>query len=337
MSLHTLSRTLALLATFRRPLQIAIPSTFPPYTTMSTSTKPPFNKASPIHWILDWDGTVTRKDTLDTLVSISAAIKPDFPTQDHWNNVSKAYMDDYTATLAQIAPEDKLPTTVSGEKRLLAQMKPVEQRSLSRVSSSGIFAGLTREVIEAGARQAIDSRATELRNGFPELFKHIHDDRENDGFVLLSVNWSRHFIQSCLGASGIHGVPTYSVFSNELDKVDSGEQSTGVIVPATNNGGSLIMSSGDKLEQMERMQEFRGQKVYVGDSWTDIECLLAANLGICIRDDPMGSSQKKLAEALTRLGVSCPRLKDYREADEWGVVWARDFAEIQDWVESKST
>jgi len=77
--------------------------------------------------------------------------------------------------------------------------------------------------------------------------------------------------------------------------------------------------------------------VYVGDSWTDIECLLAADLGICIRDSPMGSSQAKLAEALTRLGISCLRLKDYKDADEWGVVWASDFAEICDWVESKPT
>ncbi|KAG9196476.1 thiamine phosphate phosphatase / amino-HMP aminohydrolase [Alternaria panax] len=304
---------------------------------MSTCAKSLFDKASPIHWILDWDGTITRKDTLDALVSISAATKPAFPTQDRWNHVSKAYMDDYITTLAQVAPHGELPTTVSGEAHLLAQMKPVEQRSLDRVSSSGIFAGLTREALEAGARQAIDSRAVNLRNGFSGFFKYIHDDRKKDGVVILSVNWSRYFIKSCLGASSINHVPADFIYSNELDKIDSREQSTGIIVPATNNGGSLITSSGDKLERMERMQDLEGQRVYVGDSWTDIECLLAADLGVCVRDDPMGTSQKKLAEALTRLGVSCPRLKDYREAGESRVVWVRDFAEIQEWVESKST
>jgi hypothetical protein len=155
--------------------------------------------------------------------------------------------------------------------------------------------------------------------------------------MFLSVNWSRHFIQACLGASGVTDIPTPSIFSNELDKIDSGEPSTGVVIPVITNDGGLIMSSGDKLERMKRMRESKDQKVYVGDSWTDIECLLAADLGICIRDEPMGTSQKKLAEALTRLGVSCPRLEDYRDADEWNVVWARDFAEIQDWIASKST
>ena len=336
MSQHTLGRTLSVLAT-ARPSRIAIPSTVSPYTTMSSSIKFPANKASPIHWILDWDGTITKKDTLDALVNISAAANPGFSTQDRWNDVSKAYMDDYTATLSQVAPDGKLPTTVSGEKHLLAQMKPVEQRSLHRVSSSGIFAGLTKEAIEAGAKQAIDSRAVEVRSGFLGFSRHIRHDRVDDGLTLLSVNWSRHFIQSCLSASGTVDLPSKSIFSNELENIESGDPSTGAIVPAAPNCESLVMSSGDKLERMERLQELKGQKVYVGDSWTDIECLLAADLGICIRDSPMGSSQAKLAEALTRLGISCLRLKDYKDADEWGVVWASDFAEICDWVESKPT
>ncbi|KAL1793236.1 hypothetical protein ACET3X_008218 [Alternaria dauci] len=304
---------------------------------MSTSTEPPCDRASPIHWILDWDGTITKHDTLDALVHISAAADPGSPIRDRWNNVSKAYMDDYTTTLSRVAPDGKLPTTVSEQRRLLAQMKAVEQRSLQRVSSSGVFAGLTKEAIEAGARQAINSRAVELRNGFLDFSKSIRRDRVDDRFTLLSVNWSRHFIQSCLGASGMLDLPSNSIFSNELDKIESGNPSTGAIVPAAPNCESLIMSSGDKLQIMVRMQELQGQKVYVGDSWTDIECLLEADLGICIRDEPMGSSQAKLAEALTKLGVSCLRLRDYKEADEWGVVWARDFAEIHDWVESRPT
>ena len=300
------------------------------------STKPPLNRSSPIHWILDWDGTITKKDTLDALVNISAATKPSFPTHDYWNNVSRAYVDDYTATLAQLAPNGTLPSTVTGEKHLLAQMGAVEQRSLDRVSSSGIFAGLTRDAIGAGAKQAIHSRAVELRTGFQDFFRHIQHDRKTDEFMLLSVNWSRTFIQSCLGAAIIVDVPTSSVMANELDNIEAGESSTGRIISTVHDDAGIIMSSGDKLEKMKQTQ-LKGQTVYVGDSWTDIECLLAADLGICIRDEPVGSSQRKLAESLTRLGVSCPHLSDYKEADEWGVVWARDFAEIQDWIASEST
>ena len=82
------------------------------------------------------------------------------------------------------------------------------------------------------------------------------------------------------------------------------------------------------------MQETTAPKVYIGDSWTDIESLLAADLGICIRDDPMGSSQRKLAEALERLSIPCPRLRDWEQNDEPSVVWVSDFGEIMDWIET---
>lgn len=44
--------------------------------------------------------------------------------------------------------------------------------------------------------------------------------------------------------------------------------------------------------------------VYIGDSTTDLECLLAADVGICMRDaEAMGSSQRELAETCVRIGV----------------------------------
>jgi phosphoglycolate phosphatase-like HAD superfamily hydrolase len=43
--------------------------------------------------------------------------------------------------------------------------------------------------------------------------------------------------------------------------------------------------------------------IYVGDSATDLEALLAADVGVCVRDEIMGASQLELADALTRIGV----------------------------------
>ncbi|KAF1832895.1 hypothetical protein BDW02DRAFT_501923 [Decorospora gaudefroyi] len=287
----------------------------------------------PTHWILDWDGTITKNDTLDTLVHIAATAKPNFPTQDHWRRVSQAYMNDYSATIEKLAPNGHLPQSFEDEKRLLAQLKAVEQRSLDRVSSSSIFAGLSRKALEEGAWQAIASRRVEIRNGFAAFFQHIQV-RERDRISILSVNWSRHFIRSCLDACGIN-LPFASTLSNELDKIDSGEPSTGLIVPATGADGTSIISSGDKLERLKDMRRENERIVYVGDSWTDIECLFAADVGICIRDECLGSGQKKLAKALERLGAVCPRLKDWEGADQCGVPWATDFGEIRDWMESR--
>jgi 2-hydroxy-3-keto-5-methylthiopentenyl-1-phosphate phosphatase len=294
----------------------------------------------PIHWILDWDGTITKKDTLDSLVSIAATAKPTFPTREHWTSVSQAYIDDYSRTLKQLSPDGSLPTTVVEEKRLLEKLREVEQRSLDRVSSSGIFAGLTGQAINTGAHQVIASHQVELRNGSSSFFQYIHSQGSDP--VILSVNWSRHFIRSCLSAASI-SLPRSCIHTNELDQIDSGNPSNGHIVSA-DPSGDVIISSGDKLRTLEQMRtsHFHARSgettpiVYVGDSWTDIECLLAADLGICIRDEPVGSSQRKLMEALERLGVECPRLRDWKNSDAKGIAWARDFCEIKDWVDSLS-
>ncbi|KAJ4370689.1 hypothetical protein N0V83_005210 [Neocucurbitaria cava] len=321
---------------------------------MSTLPRHPtyINPRQPIHWVLDWDGTITKHDTLDALVNISASIKPDFPVQKFWEDLTQSYMDDYTATLANLAPGGILPKTIEEEIALIRKLRAVEQRSLHRVSLSGIFAGLTTSAINAGIRECISSGQIGLRRGFAQFFESMQTDKTDASgqhksksqLSILSVNWSQHFIASCLRAFNTP-IPASSILSNELQNLTQNLPSNGHIGPS-NSASMMIVSSDDKLRCLERLKQEREASssspqdtstssipiVYVGDSLTDIECLLAADLGICIRDEPMGSGQRKLAE-LDRLGVKVPRLKDWREADEWNVVWARDFVEIREWVE----
>lgn len=309
------------------------------------AANPKFNPTQPIHWILDWDGTITRRDTLDALVSIAASAKPASPVLEEWQRVSEAYMSDYTTALDKLAPGGELPKTLQEEKKLLKALSSVEQASLDRVSSSGIFAGLSKRLIEEGAKGLIDSRKVELRTGFVP-FLHLAQNRSHARLDLLSVNWSRHFIGACLRAAEAP-VQRGSIYANELDGIESGLVSRGHISPKK-DAEMLITSSSDKLSYLNRLREQRSSSnngisesitpiVYLGDSWTDIECLLEADLGICIRDDPLGSSQRKLAERLQSLGVRCPHLSEWKQVDERQVVWARDFAEIQEWVEKHAT
>jgi hypothetical protein len=114
-------------------------------------------KKGPVHWILDWDGTITKKDTLDALVNIAASAKPTFPTQERWKSVVDAYMSDYSATLEKFVPNGVLPTTIEEESQLLRDLKVVEQRSLDRVFESKIFERVTRETLEKGATKATEA------------------------------------------------------------------------------------------------------------------------------------------------------------------------------------
>lgn len=305
------------------------------------STRPLFKPNQPIQWILDWDGTMTQKDTLDALVKISAAENAASPITDHWQRVSQAYMDDYAATWKKLVPGGVLPATIREEKLLLSQLKEVEQRSLDRVHSSAIFTGLTPKAIETGASKAIQTGQVQLRNGFSSFYHHICS-RDDHSLAILSVNWSRHFIHSCLNASGISLAP-HAIVSNELDGISAAEPSSGRIVAASpdNHDHDPILSSSDKLHRFEHMQLVNRPKIYIGDSCTDMECLLAADLGICIRDNPMSTSQITLAQTLQRLGLPCPRLRDWKQdsphntAPTNTIVYIQDFTELLQWLENE--
>ena len=306
-----------------------------PRTCSNMASAPVSEPTRPIHWILDWDGTITRRDTLDALVSIAASAKPDSHVLEDWQRVSDAYISDYNDAIKKLAPGGELPKTIQNEKRLLLALSSVEQASLDRVSAAGIFAGLTRQLIEEGTKNLINSKNVELRKGFAS-FLDSAQKRPHDRLDLLSVNWSRQFIGACLRAAD-KPVQKSSICANELDGIEGNMVSHGHISPK-NDAEMLIISSADKLRYLNKLrdQPTSGRIVYIGDSWTDIECLLEADLGICIRDEPLGSSQKKLADRLQSLGVRCPHLSDWRHADESQVVWARDFTEIQDWAGSYS-
>lgn len=256
--------------------------------------------------------------------------------------MSKAYIDDYTATLKTLLPDGTLPQTIDAERKLLKELEKVEKRSLDRVSASGIFADLTSEKIRHGAQRAVSSGRVQFRCGFEDFMTLLRQRREkqiHDVVSILSVNWSCRFISSCLEVSGCP-VPESRILSNELKGVQEGRSSNGHIVAAENE---MIISSDNKLQQLKSLREENRDGgdsvpiVYLGDSGTDFEALLAADMGICIRDEPMGSSQRKLAETLERLGIRCPRLRDWKELDQHGCAWVKDFEEIKDWIEDTTS
>ena len=289
---------------------------------MSTTTS--LSRNSSIHWILDWDGTLTQKDTLDALVNIAASSKPNTnpPILDRWKSVVDAYMADYTSELEKLAPNGALPTTIEGEKKLLKAMEVVEHRSLQRVLEAQIFEGVTKEHIESGAQNAIEKGDVTLRPGVKRFLEKVQ--AHGDKIHILSVNWSRHFIHSCLAACGT-SLDTSLVLANELDGIAEGASSNGRITPK-------IVSSSDKLRELKKLRDTSPALiVYAGDSWPDIECLLAADVGICIRDEEMSGGQGKLAERLEGLGIEVERLREGSE----GVVWVGGLGEVGEWVEGR--
>ncbi|KAK7527583.1 uncharacterized protein IWZ02DRAFT_370991 [Phyllosticta citriasiana] len=265
----------------------------------------------PIHLILDWDGTLTAKDTLHFLGQISAehAVKDAAPPSSSWDDIVKAYVDDLDAHVKAYRPSSSERTTIAEEKAWLTSLEDVDLRSVRRVEDAGLFTGITADTVSQGAAKAVGSGQLQLRKGWENL---LFRNEGNEGILrgkisILSVNWSATFIREALLHAAYETKTLQSTLMN-ADGLDGFEGSSGRL---TKSGEKGIRTSQDKLERMPIPHKFGGDElvIYVGDSCTDLEALLAADVGVCVRDEPMGSGQRELAETLERIGVPVHRLK----------------------------
>ena len=161
-----------------------------------------------------------------------------------WNVYVDAYMDDL-----QRYDVSHPRNTLSEEYQYLENLKEVELRSVQRIEDAGVFKGITMGTIKSLAEQV------QIRDGFTDFAK----DREIE---ILSVNWSSQLIQACVD---VKVTANSLIFENGV--------CTGHVTKS--NG---ISTAIDKLDILKGYKNV----VYIGDSMTDLPCLLHADIGIII-------------------------------------------------------
>ena len=291
----------------------------------------------PLLLLLDWDGTLTTASTLPLLASVAAprAPHPALPA------LSRAYARHLAAHDGAYRPARPERTTVAQELAYLDALRPVEGASVGRVEAAGLFGGVRTGDVDAAAADAVAGRAVGVRAGAAGLLGRVQ--RGGGRVVVVSVAWSRRFIHGVLSgcvrreAGGEEEVVMgdVEVRANEILADGSGRLDR---VFGGADGG--IWTAGDKGRVMEgeiAAAVVAGdpsvpRTVYVGDSPTDLACLLKADVGICIRDEVMGEEQTGLRETLERVGVECLHVgafvDDGAEDDGGRLWWARDFEEV---------
>jgi len=344
----------------------------------------------PLHVILDWDGTLTEKDTLSLVAKVGydkqkldlekGQSLDDASTGRFilpWSEYGRLYMLDYSAHKDEYRPKAEQRTTLEAERKWLKSLLTVEDASARRVQQSELFHGVGTSDIAAGAESAIRSGELKLRKGWESFLRQVVEDgskvpqsklripnMQRNKISILSVNWSETFIRKAIeatqplsaseGAVGPqHGSGQLSVddfrltdfmqnkmeiYANEIQGCDREGGSSGALC-----GRSDIRTSRDKVDKFpERNRDNldigthdppsdkQTRLVYVGDSDTDMECLLAADVGICIRDEPLTSAQTALSSTLERLQVATEHVGQLgKEVQGFRIWWARDFEEIQ--------
>ncbi|TGO65119.1 hypothetical protein BCON_0004g00920 [Botryotinia convoluta] len=268
------------------------------------------------HFIFDFDCTITMKDTsqliADTAITYHLADAKDFTQV--WQEIFTAYDAEYSAHIEGYEPKwDTLEGIIERQR----SQKELEIRSINRINSSGIFAGIPKREWEAAGGRAVLEGKLVIREGFREIIDEI--ERRNGVWGVVSVSFSKDFIRGALEQYLGYFIEA-PIAANSPDEAgilrgpewgwEAGLNTTQAKCSDCNCGPfpstqnlvdhflhvhnrefmTPLLTSDTKLDAMHRLLQYwkldiTDQAAYYGDSATDIECLFDRSVrGILVGD-----------------------------------------------------
>lgn len=284
----------------------------------------------PMHVFLDFDGTITKQDTIRALGNFASRVNSKESTwishcnwyQKEAETLTKTYPNSFTSTAAleNLGPLE-MKDRILG---LLNEGVDLERMSVQVINNYRIFGNLTRRMLYEAAQSSVESKDSvdriEIRDGFGDLLKYLA--AKNSGATILSINWSDDWIEGCISPYKL------DVISNMI--------CYGKIVgpgPVLANDPSGLLLTGDhKLTAMmaaRKRMPSNGtdvEYVYIGDSMTDLPCMLECDKAIIMVNQDPGLTYNYLVDALMAMGNQVKHICDVGPTFRY--AWAKDFTEI---------
>ncbi|KAM0721810.1 hypothetical protein Q7P37_002735 [Cladosporium fusiforme] len=313
----------------------------------------------PIHLMLDFDGTLTVKDTMLAYGSIvdNRDVRLGRPPTgtEPFKEFGAAWMHDYTTHEQAYSPKPQDRKDIKEEIAWLASLAKIETASVSRVEQSGFFRHVTKDDVQKASESLLQSGQIAFRTGWERLFSKsapfsngkVAEATEPGVHISInSVNWSEAFIRATIQSAATRSslsqgtrrnIDEMPIRANELHGLEDSDGASGLL---NDNDFPSNRTADDKYNNLTKLYRNDTHNIYVGDSPTDLRCLLAADLGICIRNDPMSSSSKELADIFARTGYEVPNVaacKSWSDeclrGEKGGLLWASNFDEVADLFE----
>lgn len=302
---------------------------------------------------VDFDETATVRQTLPLLAELAVAHAGGAAQRGvraaEWQALSDEFNRQYGEVVAAAVPPLPPPGAAVTDapaalRALVARLSAFERQSVAAAERARALRGIPQAALSAAGGERV-----EFRPGFGRLVRALHAARACERAEVLSVNWSAQLVSAALvrelGGSAPGGAAPAggaAALESALARLHSNEMP---VEPAAGGGGGLVTSgalnsadgmhtASDKGALFARLAAESGARssdgdgsdghgggpltLYAGDSLTDLQALLAADLGVVF------GASASLRAALAALGVHLLPLVAARRAAAESALGAAD-------------
>lgn len=248
--------------------------------------------------ISDFDETITKQDTISVLGKIPYHVKRGTtPSWDHYSNNYYEHWKKYNqinqdlrslpllsrGVRAHGISKGSYPQLFKDEIEYQRNNRVIELASTVEMCRHGLFRGVTHANIHDYVHNNLKGDECIVRDG---MFRCLSDTTAPSDFYILSVNWSREFIYSCVGHAVI---PYHNIYCNNLL---SDDQHT-----YTGEFENEVLCGSDKIVKLREILEKQDSNDvmdiwYVGDSETDLLSILYPGINGILLLDPEENPKK---------------------------------------------
>ncbi|CAM6045191.1 unnamed protein product [Sphagnum compactum] len=235
--------------------------------------------------VSDFDSTCTVADSSPILADLTVKNAASSNTtnatslQQQWDKLVKEYLEEYEEVLSEALTLTGGSTYKENElHELLEKMSMFERTANEKVVKAGVLQGLSTADIREGAK------LMPLRPGCAHLLQRLRQEETHIDVQILSVCWSSTFIKGVFDNCGVE-IPR--ICANELSV--TGSVSDGDIMRSVETAfnkeqlfDQILRGLSTKSESTTPRLVGDCRAVYIGDSVTDLPCLLRADIGIVI-------------------------------------------------------
>lgn len=266
--------------------------------------------------ICDFDETITVKDTIALLARLAYRVNPKLKPE--WSHFETTYMDGYNELQHTYLMNRRLPllsniyTKITegnfqdlfqSEIKYQKLCRNIELNSMKEMEKYNVFKGITSQDVTDYA-DTLDEPV--IRQGFLDCLKILNIQLAQ--LYILSINWSREFIQSVISNTYVQ---SSNIYCNALLHDTT---------HCTYNGlfSKQLLTGSDKIRTLQEICQCTGEDKtlwYIGDSETDLLSILYPGINGILLLDPKENESKFNKITKDILGIESETLSIFNNKD----------------------